>query len=91
MKAHEILDSPEKWSQGAWARTAEGHTCDVTDCKAAKFSLKGALIKAHHSNFMFEKFKRVLRRLGGKSLTEWNDAKGRTFQQVRRLLLREDL
>ena len=44
--ARYILDKPEHWTQGAFARDLDGSPVSATSCKAVCFCLVGAFIKA---------------------------------------------
>ena len=44
--ARDILDKPEHWTQGAFARDLDGSPISATCCKAVCFCLAGAFIKA---------------------------------------------
>lgn len=84
MKPSELLEQ-KGWCQGAMARNRKGFRCGFDDPKATQFCLTGALYRADaytHEVFFF------LRSHIGESFTEWNDAAGRTKEEVIALLKR---
>lgn len=43
--AKALIDTPEKWTQRAHARTVEGYSCDSDDPKATSFCSLGAIYR----------------------------------------------
>jgi hypothetical protein len=50
MKAHELIDSPEKWTQLAQARNAHGAEVSYWDRNAVCWCALGAILKAYPGN-----------------------------------------
>ena len=50
MKAHELLDSEEKWCRRVLAMTKDGRTISPTNESAASWCIVGAIIKCYHEN-----------------------------------------
>lgn len=47
MKAYELLSSPEKWTQGAYAKTAANVVCNPLDAVAVCWCVSGAIFKCY--------------------------------------------
>jgi hypothetical protein len=87
-----FLDSPNKWTQEAYARDANGKECDECDPKAVCFCAAGLLEKFYSNDAEFlaaqERFAEVI---GERIIAPWNDAPGRTFEDVRDAFARAGL
>lgn len=102
MKVRELLDRPERWTQGVLARdTTTGNPVGPESEFATAWCLGGAVMRAYPA---YEDQTEPLRRLReaifgpprGKGYPEprignWNDAPGRTFEEVRELVERLDI
>jgi hypothetical protein len=83
MKAYELLDSPDKWTKGAFARDKDGATVpyeQLADDAAVCWCLDGALMKVygvdtHRYNEMVDRIDRAIRAdsLGRGGLWTFND------------------
>ncbi len=82
MKVYELLDSPEKWTQGAFARTADGDEKDHTDKDAVSFCLLGAIRKCYPSLYQRVDVLAKVRTILPDGMTIWNDADNRTHAEV---------
>ncbi len=61
MKLSELLNSPDKWAQGAWAYTKEGTVCHAESEHAICWCLRGAVRKTqpHTNTFVVEDCLRI--------------------------------
>lgn len=89
MKVHELLDSPERWTQGWLAKDKEGRHVSVHADNATCFCLVGAVGKCY-SGLRYLNVIEVLEKEIG-MIARWNDARGRTFDQVKALVERLDI
>jgi hypothetical protein len=85
-KAREILTPPGAWTQGQFARNADGVGCSEYRDEAVCFCAVGALHRAAwRVNSAPEWYYDALRALiavVGHSIGSWNDAEGRTQAEV---------
>ena len=92
MTVAELLDSPEKWTQGAWARDKTGMALKVSHSgKAVCWCLLGAFLKVYIAAGRKDAGvarERLNALVPGGCLVAWNDEKKRTFSQVRALVLK---
>jgi len=90
----EILNGPDKWTQGTNARTADCRPVHWSHPEASSFCLIGACAKAtaegtRFGELLFDQLlTQVKKRLGKISIAKWNDAEGRTFDEVRAVIER---
>lgn len=94
MKIKELLSAPEKWTQGAFCKTADGRDCGRVE--AVCFCLKGAMqvcyIAPQKRTMIYEKMAAVLPEAEGICrIVAWNDAPERTFEEVKELVERLDV
>lgn len=89
MKAHEVINSPDKWTQGTYARTIEGIEVYTRDQNAVCFCAIGAITKAYATanNERFNAFKKLQAKLVEElgediDIPEWNDDPERTWEEV---------
>jgi hypothetical protein len=71
------------WCQETYARDANGASISVRDPSAVSFCLYGALLSLESPDHIFVEADAIIRSLGGG--TGWNDAKGRTQEDVLRV------
>lgn len=92
MKAYELLEQ-KGWCQGYYAHTAEGIRCGEHSRKAASFCLMGALhaTKDHNNDEFTSAFIAITHKIDGESIAQWNDAPGRTKEEVVKLLRSLDI
>jgi hypothetical protein len=96
MKAYELLDSPEKWTQGSHARSASGDERGANDADACRWCIAGAFRKCYSDDFGLytpeglAAIKRVRGLVLENDLVSWNDDPNRTFEQVREALIKAD-
>lgn len=97
MKAWELLDGPEKWTQGEGARDENGVPVYYNAKNAVCWCLMGALAKCYGSltpdwyaavdkvnDALTQKHKNIL-------VIKWNDDPNRTWQEVHDLLKELDI
>lgn len=89
MKAFELLSSPEKWIQGAYAKTASNVICNPLDDVAVCWCLSGAIYKCYcadgfagNANRQLAKLEIYLRDVKGTAVYPhfWNDHT--TYEEV---------
>ncbi len=83
-----LLCAPEKWTQGALARDCDGNEVEAMGQIATCYCLSGALwvVAADDES----KFHELLNKFcdanglarGSRHMIEWNDAEGRTYEEV---------
>lgn len=94
MKIHERLSKPSEWCQWTWARAEAGHGVLPTSPDAVRWSLAvAAMFCYEHDNVLLHE---IMRKLNGQfpqhdNCEYWQDAAGRTFDEVRSLALRLDV
>ena len=81
MKIYELLDAPEKWTQGAFQRDATGQKC-IDSLAAVAWCLTGAYHKCYNKDPNCERAQHLLSNACGGCVVLWNDAPGRTYQEV---------
>lgn len=83
MKIYELLDSPEKWTQGDYARTKRGRSTDATSRSAVCWCLVGAAEVCYGADI--REYRRVFYHITKKhpeGVSAWNDAPARTYADV---------
>lgn len=89
MKPSELLDKPEKWCQGTYARNKDGKLAILGAPSAVSWCILGALKMCHFSLYGPER--QLLDKLTGGSVVTFNDTPGRTFEEVRAKLIEAGL
>jgi hypothetical protein len=96
MKASDLLDRPERWTQGCSARDVSGNRVYSLDTHAVCWCALGALIVSHkdrpepdYEAARDELLAAIQRRHGSEyaAITRWNDDSKRTFEEVREVLI----
>lgn len=90
IKLWELLSKPGAWTQGVAARDAQGECVTSTSAKAVSWCLVGAIsylyderdLSVIHQTDEFRKIRKSFIAEYGKSVTDWNDAKNRTQEEV---------
>lgn len=85
MRVHELLDKPEKWSQGSFARNSDGLAVQVSDSKATCWCVTGAVLLCYAEEYDVNICK--LQNRLDTAVMIWNDAPERTFEEVRAVCL----
>ena len=91
IKIRELLSSPDKWTQGAPARTSDGGIISSCDKKAYCWCLYGAILKVSYETTKVNKklirnqlVTMIYRKIG--NIGEWNDSHERKHSDVIKLL-----
>jgi hypothetical protein len=82
----EVLTSPDRWAQGANARTSDGSNIDPTHIAACCWCLNGAIVVGGYECDLYRNVYLAVAGRHGRTISEWNDASERTFDDVRSLL-----
>jgi hypothetical protein len=92
-KAYQLIDAPEKWTQGVVARQADGTPCRAHDPRAVAFCVSGAVQRVYYrpGEWIHGAFTTLLHAIGGGRPGDWNDDPQRTWQEAYELLKGEDL
>ncbi len=91
-KAWELLDSPDKWTQGADARDVDGEACAYNSTRADCWCLDGALAKVYGIAKCIRMTDIVKNHLGLDTMAfQWNDAMDRTHAEVLAVLKELDI
>lgn len=91
MKAHELLATPERWTQHFSARTATGLRTGVRDELACCWCMAGAVARCYESAGSYREAVDLIEKRTGERITRWNDWPWRTFEEVRAMLLELDI
>lgn len=92
MKAWQLIDSPEKWTQKSFARTDGGSDVSVFSSYAVCFCAYGALTRCYPGESDYQNAVAKLRKAVPHGyVAGWNDAKGRTWQEVHAVLKELDI
>lgn len=92
MKAYELLDGPDRWTQGAAARTAGGEVTNTGAEDARRWCLVGFLWRAY--GILTPEWNQAVGRLHARGIhspADWNDDPERRWHEVRDLLKELDL
>jgi hypothetical protein len=85
MKVKDLLSSPEKWTQQAYAKTKHGIATSSSDPDAFCFCLLGAVHKCYSIDEIGYINQKIQRNIEG-AIAEWNDDPTRTFEEVKQLV-----
>jgi hypothetical protein len=97
MKVKDILDKPERWTQGAAARDKRGRRCDVISDAAVRFCLRGAAARVYSGPALEDALFSIAKALNldeecyedlDGAIEVWNDDPDRTFAEVRQVVER---
>ena len=92
MKVKELLTDETRWSQGAYAHRADGEVVKFSSPEAVSFCLVGAISRCY---WLLKDRKpiydAVCDQIGESFIPDWNDAKERTFAEVRALVEELDI
>lgn len=93
MKMYELLDSPEKWTQGTASRNKDGTPCSTDP---VCWCLIGASDQCYNYDQAFEVRQKIRQELmqqepGFITIANWNDDRHRTFEQIQSLLRKLDI
>ncbi len=100
-KVAQILNSPERWTQGAFARSSiRKAPNDVFDPRAEQFSLTGAINRVYLNghvkvlpSLIKSQVREYLKEHYGHQFTieEWNDQPNRSFEDIQSVIQALDL
>jgi hypothetical protein len=93
IKAYELIDAPEKWTQGVLARMADGTPCSAHDPQAVAFCVSAAVQRAYCRPVrgFTGAFSALLCATGGRAPDDWNDDLDRTWEEAYQLLKQANL
>ena len=96
MKAWELLDSPEKWCKGTFAKNSSGDHVEIYGEAACQWCVSGAIHKCYEDQpfTISVMLKKLQDRAGvrvGAFPGPWNDAPERTWEEVHSLLKELDI
>lgn len=79
-----LIDTPEKWEQGTWARDADGNPTHATRPEACAFCISGAVLRVVGDGMHATLIDFISKANGGieRFPGVWNDAEGRTHAEV---------
>lgn len=92
VKVRELFDSSDKWTQGALARCQDGTEIHPRSDAAVRWSLGGAIAKCYSLQEFFFVVGSLYTHIPATGLSHyhdaemWNDAPGRTFEEVKRMV-----
>lgn len=94
MKVYELIDTPEKWTQGESARDSSGNRCSSGADIAVSWCLLGGLAFCYPEDSSYlDAYSKLsmslpLQSKGLASISAWNDAPERTFKEVYDMLVK---
>lgn len=93
MKTKELFDKPEKWTKGHYSLMSNGEPCLPFMGDAVCWCLAGAVHFCYQDNYKLRDavFKTIDNSLGYLTISEWNDAPERTFEEVKALVEKLDI
>lgn len=95
MKVHELLESPDNWTQHAFARDAEGEVVSARSPGARKWDIVGAVNRCYHDEEIDEILARLYAELDSMGiydlLTVYNDKFGVTHKELLGLFQKLDI
>lgn len=81
MTIKELLSDETRWTKGAGARDKDGHLCSTNDEAAVCWCLAGAINRCYSASY-YDVTAKLLGGIGGLSITTYNDATERTYEEV---------
>lgn len=81
MQIIELYRNESRWCQGASARDARGFVSDIHGTNSVCWCFGGAIQRCYPTSSV-EVRQRIKDHLGIENLVHWNDAPGRTFEDV---------
>lgn len=95
MKIVELLDSPEKWTQNATARTVDGFCVMYDAATAVRFCIIGAMYRCYEYPHRYTVNKKIDACLQQRGITvgivHWQNAPERTFEEITEILKEADV
>jgi hypothetical protein len=95
MKTYELLDTPEKWTKGAFARDSKGDSIDPRSSEAVCWCIEGALYKCYTDYDDWRVARRLIKEIKKANklgyLVSWQDDPERTYDEVIEILKLADV
>ncbi len=96
MKIHQLLETPDKWTQGAFARLPDGKAVKSNHPNAVCWCLIGAICKCYDGIGAKTAISDAILAaaagaVAGEMLSTWNDHPSRTHAEVLELVKRLDV
>jgi hypothetical protein len=90
-KAYQLIDAPEKWTQGTFARDEHGESCVAYGPSAVQWCVLGALQRVYDQDLdrRHQAYRCLMHAVTDPSL--WNDDPKQTWQEVRDKLKELDI
>ena len=87
MDAKALINKPEHWIKGKYARSAKGREVDLGSPKARRFCASGAMLRAASTrdDSIYRRANRILKGPTRSGLVAFNDAPSTTHAMVMRL------
>jgi len=92
MKLKELFDKPEKWTQHVSAKDINGFSTEPCSDTAISWCLVGGIVKCYGVGWSYKFGERMISEINKTigissiSISEWNDHKDRTFEDIRALI-----
>ena len=81
----ELLEVPERWCRGAFARDANGYPCQPLTIEAESFCLHGAMLRVYRDLAAQKSAHLELIHAAGCGLQAYNDTPGRRHSEIVRV------
>lgn len=92
MKAHELLNSPKRWTKLVPARDANCRPVSVDSEEACRWCLLGAIERCYPEEEKYLTARiAISKAIGSTFISVYNDSAARTFEEVHGLLVKLDL
>ncbi len=93
MKAYELLSDESRWARKNYAYEVEGGSCDPRSSNACAWCVLGAIERCYYDDGITKTYLDVMSKLGNRvgNIPCWNDAKGRTYEEVLAVLKELDI
>lgn len=89
MKVQELLTDESKWNKGCYARNASGNEVSISSTDASCWCLSGAIHKCYGDTWDVHDI--ICKKLNAETVCSWNDAPGRTFNDIKSLIEELDI
>ncbi len=90
MKLKDFFTDKSKWTQGAYARDKHDHMRLTSSPNAVKYCLMGAVMNFYQSRDQQRTIDAIAREVKD-NIADWNDAKQRTFEDIKVLIEKLDI
>ena len=87
MKISELLDNPNKWCQGTYARDAKGQPSDTLSHTTVSWCIIGAMDRCEYTTDETRDLEHKLIKIMNVGIVSYQDAPERTFAEVHNLLV----